>query len=419
MNYQQTMQYINHFSHSGEPVKNLDRIAGLLKALGNPQKNLKFVHIAGTNGKGSVAEYLYNIFINAGYRTGCFTSPYIRHYRDRIRLNAQDIPEEILCELCEKVAAVAGEKPYSQFEITLAIAFLYFLQMQAEIVILETGIGGLVDATNSIENPLVSVLTSISKDHMEILGNSIEEIARQKAGIIKQGCPVVSSLKNKGNVIFQLTADIKGCPFYTPDTDAYEIESISLTEGNDFSYHLQKYHTKMSGMHQVDNALTVLETVNVLKKHFDIPEEAVKKALAETIVPARIQVLQTNPLVVLDGGHNADGIGALTDLLSESDIKNWIGICGMTNSKDADTAAFQLALLLSKVLCVDSFSANSLSRIELCQAFIRQHAMALETELTAALPYAVKWAKGSHGGVVICGSLYLASWYLNHLQTEG
>ena len=185
MTFEQAMQFLNSFTKSGEPVKNLDRISRLLNLLGNPQKKLKFIHIAGTNGKGSAAEYLTNILVKSGCKTGTLTSPYIRHYQDRIRINGQDIPEEALCELCERLQKTVTEKSFSQFEITMAIAFLYFVQKQADIVVLETGIGGLLDATNIIEKPLVSILTSVSKDHMEILGDTIEKIAYQKAGIIK------------------------------------------------------------------------------------------------------------------------------------------------------------------------------------------------------------------------------------------
>lgn len=412
MTYEQTMQFIQKFSKSGAPVKNLDRIANLLNALGNPQKHLKCIHIAGTNGKGSVAEYLTNILTFSGYRTGTLTSPYIRHYRDRIRINGQDIPKEILCELCERVASVSAEAPYSQFEITMAIAFLYFAQEQTDFVVLETGIGGLLDATNIIEAPLVSVLTSVSKDHMQLLGNTIEEIAMHKAGIIKEGCPVVVSPHNKAEKIFRQTAEAKHCEVFTPDETFCDRKEACL-EGCRFGYRDTVYKTKMGGMHQIDNALTVLETICIIRQNYPVPEDAVKKGLAETVVAGRIQILQKNPLVILDGGHNADGIGVLTDLLSESDITSWIGICGMTNTKDADSAAFQLALVLSKVLCVDGFSETSLPKEQLQNAFIRQHAMASAMELEKALPYALKWAKGSHGAVVICGSLYLTSWYLN------
>ncbi|MDE6708264.1 MAG: bifunctional folylpolyglutamate synthase/dihydrofolate synthase [Oscillospiraceae bacterium] len=414
MNYEEAMQWIQGFSKSGSPVKNLDRIADLLNALENPQEKLTCIHIAGTNGKGSVSEYLINILKNAGYQTGSLTSPYIKHYRDRIRINSQDIPENILCELCEKVAPVATGADYSQFEITMAIAFLYFAQEKTDFVILETGIGGLLDATNIIKKPLVSVLTSVSKDHMQILGNSIEEIAMHKAGIIKNNCPVVISPNNKAEKIFCQTAKEKHCEIFIPNESLCDRKESGI-EGCRFNYKNNLYQTKMGGNHQIDNALTALETVHVLRKnyYYCISEEAVKKSLAETVVAGRIQVLQTNPLVILDGGHNADGIGVLTDLLSESGIDSWIGICGMTNTKDANAAAFQLALVLSKVLCVDKFSEISMPKEDLQKAFIQQHALANTIELEQALPYALKWAKGSHGAVVICGSLYLASWFLN------
>ena len=413
MNFQEAMEFINQFSRSGEPVRNLDRIARLLNQVDNPQKKLKFIHIAGTNGKGSVAEYLTNILKASGYRTGTLTSPYIRHYRDRIRINGQDIPEDILCELCEQVKNTVQERSYSQFELTMTIAFLYFVREQVDVVVLETGIGGLLDSTNIIEKPLVSILTSISKDHMQILGDTIEEIAMQKAGIIKSGCPVVISPENKGEAIFRKTAEEKSCEVFIPDESQCDRKEIDIT-GNRFGYEDTVYSTKMGGNHQIDNALTVLEAVKILRnQNFTIPEDAVQSGLAETVVPGRIQILQNQPLVILDGGHNADGIGVLTDLLSESGIENWIGICGMTDQKDADVAAFQLSLVLSKVLCVDGFTANALPKEKLCEAFIRQHAMASVSDLESALPYALKWAKGSHGAVIICGSLYLASAYLN------
>ncbi|MDE5754015.1 MAG: bifunctional folylpolyglutamate synthase/dihydrofolate synthase [Oscillospiraceae bacterium] len=417
MTYEQAMQNIQKFSKSGTPVKNLDRIANLLDLLGNPQKNLKIIHIAGTNGKGSVAEYLTDILQSAGFRTGTFTSPYIREYADRIRINSRNIPEDAICRHCQKIMSVNPDPACSQFEITLAMAFLYFQEEKTDLVILETGIGGLLDATNIIEKPLVSVLTSVSRDHMQILGNTIEEIAMHKAGIIKEGCPVVISPNNKAEKIFRQTAAEKHCEIFTPDESFCDRKETGL-EGCRFGYQDTVYQTKMGGMHQIDNALTALEVIKVLNQncHYHIPAEIAQKAMAETIVPARIQILQTNPLVILDGGHNADGIGVLTDLLSESGISSWIGICGMTDTKDADAAAFQLALILSKVLCVDGFSSNSLQKEQLRDAFVKQHAMASVTELEKALPYAIRWAKGSHGGVVICGSLYLASWYLNQNQ---
>ncbi len=414
MNYEQAMEYVGSFSRSGKPVTDLGRAVSLMKAVGDPQDSLQFIHIAGTNGKGSAAEYCTNILKAAGYLVGTLTSPYIRHYRDRIRLNGVDIPEDALAEICTEVADRVISHDYSQFEITMAIAMLYFQREHAQIVVLETGIGGLVDSTNIIAPPLVSVITSVSMDHMQMLGDSIEKIAAQKAGILKTGSEAVFAPDSKPEALAVLTktAEEKNCPYHIPDMAECEILETTIA-GNRFCYHGMEYSLNMGGKHQIRNAVTVLEAVEVLrKKGYAITADAVQQGLAETLVPARVQVLQTDPLVILDGGHNADGVGALVRVLDESGIENWIGICGMTDTKDKDAAAFQLSLVLRKVLCVDGFTQGALPKEELQAAFIRQHAMASTMDLAQALPYAIKWAKGSHGAVVICGSLYLANVYL-------
>lgn len=415
MTVQEVNAFLGSFTRSGAPVTDLHRIGTLLERLGDPQKHMQFVHIAGTNGKGSVAEYCTWVLRSAGIRTGTFTSPYIRHYRDRIRLDGADIPEEALCRLCERTAAVCKGEPFSQFEITLAIALLYFAEEKTELVVLETGIGGRMDATNIIPPPVCAVITSVSMDHMQVLGSTIAEIAAQKAGILKSGSTaVLSPMKNReaAQVIGE-AASRQGCPIRTPDKEACRVLACGIT-GNRFVYKDTEYTTQMGGNHQIDNALTVIEAVEILReKGYSIPREAVCQGLSKALVPARIQVLQTDPPVLLDGGHNADGVGALVDLLSESGTDSWIGICGMTNTKDANAAAFQLSLVLNRVLCVDGFTETALSREELVSAFTRQHAMASPMALADALPYALKWAKGSGGGVVICGSLYLAAHYLN------
>lgn len=415
MTIEETYQFIRSFSRSGAPVTDLGRIAQLLHKLGDPQDTLQFVHIAGTNGKGSVAEYCTNALKASGYKVGTLTSPYIRRYEDRIRLCGREIPADALCRCCQKTAAVSGDAPYSQFEITMAIALLYFAEEKADIVVLETGIGGLMDSTNIIQPPLCAVITAVSMDHMQILGSTIEEIAAQKAGIIKTGSHVILSDDSKPRAleILRKTAVEKHCPCCIPDFTACEVTECGIA-GSRFRYKGLEYSLKMGGMHQIHNALTALEVLEALRqKGFSIPKETAYAGLAETSVPARIQILHRDPLVLLDGGHNADGVGALTDLLGESGIESWIGICGMTNSKDADTAAFQLALVLNKVLCVDGFTETAMPRDTLVNAFVRQHCMAAPSGLSAALPYALKWAKGSHGAVVICGSLYLAGYYLN------
>ena len=413
MNYQQAMSFIEVFSRSGKPVKDLSRIAYLMEQLDRPQEKLRFVHIAGTNGKGSVAEYLTNIMIESGYRTATFTSPYIRHYEDRIRLNRHDIPKNDLCRICEDVSThIKGDEGYSQFEITMAIAFLWYIEQKAEIVILETGMGGLLDCTNIIPPPLCSVITSISFDHMAILGNTLEEIALQKAGIIKKGSPVVISPNNQAEKILVQNATEKGCEIIIPSLSENfcHIQNMQGLEKSRFVYDGIPYEIQMCGMHQIENAVTALEAVNVLRRNeYLIPVEAVQRGLAKTAVAGRIQILSENPLIVLDGGHNRDGISALSYVLEESGVSEWVGICGMTHADAVPYAVQTMAKYLDKVYCVEGFAENAVKSETLCSAFLQCNVQAEPIAMETALPQ----AKTQEKAIIIFGSLYLASWYLN------
>ncbi|HOF69534.1 MAG TPA: Mur ligase family protein, partial [Ruminococcus sp.] len=197
MNYEEAQNFINSFSRLGKKVNDLSRIKKLLDKLDNPQNKLNFVHIAGTNGKGSTLEYIANALQNAGYTAGKFTSPYVTHYADRIRVNSSEIDEKSIAEICGFVAERVESREFSQFEITMSIAFIYFLRQKCDVVVLETGIGGLVDSTNIIAPPLLSVITSVSYDHTAILGETLEEIAEQKAGIIRSKNNAVISVDNE------------------------------------------------------------------------------------------------------------------------------------------------------------------------------------------------------------------------------
>ncbi len=420
MQYLEAKAYVESFSHSGKPVHDLSRIAGLMQKLGDPQDRLKFIHIAGTNGKGSVAEYLTNIFMEGGYRTGTFTSPYIRHYRDRIRLNGADIPERELCACCEQVKAAARpEDGYSQFEITFAIAMLYFVQSQAEIVILEAGLGGLLDCTNLIKSPEACVLTTIALDHMAILGNTIEEIAAQKMGIIKPGSCVVISPKNELSVVrsvFDRAREL-GIKAYYPEMNEEHFEMLrcDLT-GTQFRFWRQNFETVMGGEHQIANALTAIETVYALgDKGWNLPGLAVERGIARTQIPGRMQLISKYPPTLLDGGHNADGIEALAKALHQCKNTPIIGIIGMTHADAADAAAEKLGRVFDKVLCVDGFTPGAMPAKELDAKFDSvmggEHSQSVA--LSDAMKIAKSWTHRNGGSIVICGSLYLASWFLN------
>lgn len=417
MTFTETMDYINGFQKGGKPVKDLSRIAALLEELGNPQEQLKVIHIAGTNGKGSVTTYVAAAATKAGFKTGTLTSPYIQVYNDRIRIDGANIPNDVLCRLCEIVKNASVSADCSQFEITFAIALLWFVEEHCDLVILETGIGGLLDATNIIKRPLVSAITSISFDHMAILGDTLPQIAAQKAGIIKAGCPVVLSADNNVEVteVVRREADIKHAPLTIPSLMDCTILSETLTE-TQFRYHCSVYTLKMPGRHQVQNALTAIEVIRFLGMHgYLITAAITQQAFSEVQVPARTQILSKDPLILLDGGHNQAGVMALTQLLQQSGQRKVYAICGMMKSKDYVSNCKVLESYCDAVYCVDDFTIGSVSAEELKTYFRRVPETKCLT-LQEACQTALKQAKANQGMVLICGSLYLSSAILNHMD---
>ncbi len=418
MTVSEAMDYIRSFQKSGKPVHDLSRISALLDELNNPQDKLSVVHIAGTNGKGSVAAFCSASAAAAGFRVGTLTSPFVRHYTDRIQINGQDIPDAMLCTLCQQVKNCSVSAECSQFEITFAIALLYFLQEQCDLAVLETGIGGLLDATNVVKRPLVCAITSVSYDHMAVLGNTLIQIAAQKAGIIKPSCPVVLSPDNPMNVrcLVEKTAQHKNASFVMPDMRDCRIMEESL-EKTVFSYHSFQYTLTMPGRHQVANALTAIEVIRLLGMHgFLISASVTADAISQVQIPARTQVLRQDPMVIVDGGHNQAGVLALTDLLRLAENPHIHGVCGMIDTKDYGTGCGLLRQVLETAFCVDDFSPQAVPKDVLADCFGK---IGIEMpSLAAAYDMAVRLAKADGGIVVVCGSLYLASALLHLLDAD-
>ncbi len=410
MDFKQSMDYISGFSKSGKTVKDLSRISGLLDLLGEPQKALKFVHIAGTNGKGSVLEYCSNAFIASGYKIGQFTSPYVTTYCDRIRINGENIPEKKTAEICTKVKTAVKSDFYSQFEISLAIALLYFKEEKCDIVFLETGIGGTLDATNIIDAPLASVITSISFDHTGILGNTVEEIAAHKLGIIKKNCPSFISCDNTDEVIklAQNKASEKNSKLVIPDIKCCHIKKCNI-EGSEFTYKNINYTLNMCGKHQIINALTAIEIVEYLRKFFLLSNENTVKALSETIIGSRIEKAGKNPEIIIDGGHNASGINSLANILKHSGIKNAVGIFGMVYGKPIDYGVKSLYGIFKKVYCVDGFADNCIPAEIISKKFENMGVEAIGLHYEKGFGEAYSYAKKHNLLLLACGSLYLAS----------
>ena len=417
MNIQECMDFINSYTKSGGKITDLSRAQKLMDSIGNPEKRLKFVHIAGTNGKGSTLEYIATALKLAGYKTGKFTSPFVLHYNDRIRINDDEIDDESLCQLAEKVKACVSDTAYSQFEITMAIAMLWYEREKCDVVVLETGIGGLLDSTNVIPPPLLSVITSISLDHTAILGDTAEKIAVQKAGIIKNGSAVILAEDNSESVheIVKNTAEERGAEFVS------KADYIPAADGGLFSplmYNGELYKPAMPGVHQYYNAGTALTACIYLRKHgFDIPDAVIKQAIETTQVKARAQYIDGEPPIIVDGGHNPSGVSMLSLMLMylTSRNKKIYAVMGMVDSKDYVDCVRTVAEHCEKLFAVDGFAPNSVKKEDIAET-----ADFLTEAETGTLEECTEKAKAlaleNNGVVVVCGSLYLASEYMNTMM---
>ena len=315
MTYQESLQYIHSvnwtFCNLG-----LERITKLCEQLGNPQDELKFIHVAGTNGKGSVCAMLDATLRRAGYRTGIYTSPYIKVFNERMRVDGENISNEELAELTTLIRPIADEmedKP-TEFELITAIAFEYFRRHNCDVVILEVGLGGRLDSTNVIRESLLSVITGIDFDHTKLLGNTIQKIAAEKAGIVKPGCPCLYGGNSTAAArIIAMVAEQKKAPFKTVDHIKFTLKEMTLG-GTVFDFGKYK-DVKLSllGHHQLLNVQTVLSAVEILvDRGLDIPEAAVRAGLAEVTWPARFEKLSIeDPIIIYDGAHNPQGVRAL------------------------------------------------------------------------------------------------------------
>ena len=413
MDFNECMEFINSYSKTGGRITDLSRAQELMERIGSPEKKLRFVHIAGTNGKGSTVEYISGILMNAGYRTGQFTSPFIRRYNDRIRINGEEIDDDALCRIAAYVKERVSDRPYSQFEITMAIAMLWYVQEKCDVVVLETGIGGLLDSTNVIPPPLLSVITSVSLDHTAILGSTVEEIAAQKAGIIKRGSAVLLSVDNPESVykVVSDTAERVGADFLS-HSEQLVIEE-SGPDGVRFTYNGDVFRTSMPGVHQAYNAVSAIEACRFLRtKGFTISDEAIAAGISGARIAARQQFIPGKPPVLVDGGHNPGGVESLAVTLSAIHKKQSIyAVLGMVDSKDYRSCAAVIAKLADKVYTVDGFAYNSVPAAELA-ACLGERAEACAS-LAEAVEKAKRAALNDGGIVVVCGSLYLASEYLN------
>lgn len=327
MNYDEALEYIHSLKVFGSKPT-LERMRKIMEKLGNPQNNLKFIHVAGTNGKGSVCTMLAEIYKDAGYKTGLYTSPFIIDFRERIKINGEFIPKSDLARLTEIV--INTGITVTEFEFITAVAFLYYYEQNCDIVILETGLGGRFDATNIIENPLCSVITKIDLDHTAVLGKTLEEIAKEKCGIIKKNCPVVSYPLQSKEVLEIISSNTN--VLAVPDLSELEIKSCSHL-GNTYIYMNKVYTTALIGEHQIYNAITAITVAQ--STEIPLSYNNIKNGISSAIIPARLELVSKNPIVFLDGAHNPDGANALSQFMKICG-GNAIAVIGMMQDKNCD-----------------------------------------------------------------------------------
>lgn len=461
------MEFFDAVAYINEPrwqkvSLGLSRVRLLLEKLGRPQDALRFVHVAGTNGKGSTCAYLDAILRAAGFRTGLFTSPYIECFEERIRVDGQNISAEELRavtlgvrDAAREVEAQLGEHP-TEFELMCAVALCHFARQRCDIVVLEVGLGGRLDATNVIERPEACAITPIALDHIAILGSTLEEIAAEKAGIMKPGVPVVSwSQEPQAMAVIQARAQELGCPLTVLDLDALKVDGLALGKdapadcsagisqlccGNGcegvgeaslsgkeravasgdqpalvrpFSYQGSRYQTALLGSYQPANAALALEVAATLRQQgWGISPEAEQQGVAAARWPGRFEVVASCPLTIIDGGHNPQGARALADSLKElldvAGQEKAVFAMGVLADKDYRAMIREVAPLASSFIAYAPDNPRALLANDLAQA-IEEEAPRVPVATALDAEAALRNARATadpHEVVVAFGSLY-------------
>ena len=419
MNYNECIHYLEEEVGFGS-VPGLERIQALCDKLGNPEQKLSVIHVAGTNGKGSAVAMLSSILQAAGYRVGTYTSPHLERYNERFIINGQEISDKKFAEeitlmrnICIELKAEGKAVP-TLFEIVTGAAFHYFAEQNVDVLILEVGLGGKYDATNIVPKPLLSLIMSISIDHTDFLGDSIEKIATEKAGIIKKNCPVV--LYSQSKIVYNIMwtkAQELNAPFFSPEDTKIHISAQNLT-GTVFSFENELLTVKdlelpLLGSYQVGNCITVLEACKVLQNGgLTLPEEAIRTGLKNARWAGRMEICGKDPLVILDGAHNADGILQLANSIKTYFANKKVTlILGVLGDKEYDKMAEHILPHSDSVILTEPHSERKLDVFSLARSISKHNGMIYtEKEIEAAYEKALSITPDD-GIILCCGSLYM------------
>jgi len=415
MNYDEAMEYIHGTLKFGSKL-GLESITKLMDFMGNPQKRLRFIHVAGTNGKGSTTAFISNILINSGYKTGIFTSPYIQRFTERIKINDKEIEPDELTDIIGFVKTKIdlmieeGLAHPTEFEIITAVAFEYFYRNCCDIVVLEVGLGGRFDSTNVIEFPEVCVITTISLDHTDRLGKTLAEIAYQKAGIIKPNTDtVIYPQKPESEQVFEQVCKTQNSTIHKVDLANLALKEYSL-EGQLFDYKDYKdLYIRLLGDHQLRNAAVAIDTCEILvNKGFKIDYKNIRNGIAETTWTGRLEIISRKPLILIDGAHNLEGGQSLNAALDRYFAnKSKIFIVGFLRDKDYHSIMKILAKKAKLIITVTPNNERAMPSSELA-TILKQYSNRVQDGIT--LENSLKLAfENIDEESVICafGSLYM------------
>lgn len=410
MDYDQALKYIEGVSYLG--VKpGLERVSALLGRLGHPERKTRFVHVAGTNGKGSTSVMTASALSACGYKTGLYTSPHLARVNERMRLDGAEIPDGEFARVVSALASAAEglAEPCTEFELLTAAALLWFAEAGADIAVLEVGMGGRFDATNVIPRSECAVITNIGLDHTAVLGDTVEAIAAEKAGIFKGGRAVSYEQPESVAAVLRSAAAKTGTELTFADFSKIEPLSDSV-EGQRFRFEGEEYSIRLLGAHQLKNAAVALTALDTLRRSgWDLPAEGVRKGLAAAVWPARFELVERAPLFVVDGGHNPQCVAATAEAIRRyMPGGRCVILMGVLADKDWSAMIDILADVAEGFVCAAPDSPRALPAADLGAELLRR---GLHAEVCSSVPEAVEAAKalaGPDGAVCSVGSLYMS-----------
>ncbi|MDD4376760.1 MAG: bifunctional folylpolyglutamate synthase/dihydrofolate synthase [Eubacteriales bacterium] len=402
-------------------ILGLERMDKLLKLLSNPEENLKIIHVAGTNGKGSTSRFIYEMLQADGYKVGLYTSPFLEVFNERIEFDHQYISDHDLEKytnlVFEKVNEMveAGNDSPTEFEVVTAIAFLYFKEKKADYVVLEVGLGGRGDSTNVVKQPLATLITSISLDHTDRLGDTLSQIAFEKAGIIKKGCPVISATDEveARNVIIGRANELEA-PVYDASIIDFRIKKSDI-KGYVFDVDIlgKKYESleiSMLGTHQVKNAITALCTLTLLiqNERIVLSDKAIYEGLKRAKQIGRFEIMKENPYVILDGAHNPEGAKALYDVVkNQFDNKKILMVVGILEDKDIDSILDYFTSITNDFVITEPSNPRKIEASQLAKRFTQRGLKSVVWKKPKDAVEFVKACYSNYDVIIFAGSLYM------------